>query len=223
MRIGILGSGVVGATLGRKLVELGHEVRMGSRTPDSEKGRAWAESAGSGASHGAFSDAAAFGEALFNCTSGGVSLEALEMAGAENLSGKILIDLANPLDFSRGMPPTLSVCNDDSVGERIQRAFPGARVVKTLNTVNVEVMVDPALVPGEHHLFLSGDDPGAKAQVREWLAEWLGWDPASLIDLGDMTSARGTEMLLPLWLRVYGTVGHPHFNFRVVRGQGPAR
>jgi predicted dinucleotide-binding enzyme len=141
------------------------------------------------------------------------SLDALRQAGARNLDGKILIDVANPLDFSKGMPPTLSVCNTDSLGEQIQRAFPGARVVKTLNTMNTNVMVDPGLVPGDSDVFVSGNDAAAKAQVTGILKSWFGW--RSIIDLGDITTARGTEMLLPIWLRLWSTFKTPNINFHI--------
>ncbi len=138
MKIGVLGTGMVGEAIGTKLIQLGHEVKMGSRTANNEKAAAWVKQNGEKATQGTFADAAAFGEMLFNCTSGGASLEALKMAGAENLNGKVLIDIANPLDFSRGMPPSLLVCNTDSLGEQIQRAFPEAKVVKSLNTMNCQ-------------------------------------------------------------------------------------
>jgi hypothetical protein len=172
-------------------------------------------SAGARASQGTFADAAAFGELVFNCTAGTVSLEALSAAGEENLGGKVLVDVSNPLDFSKGRPPTLSVCNDDSVGEQIQRAFPEARVVKALNTMNAGVMVDPASIPGEHDVFMCGNDDGAKAQVSE-LLQSFGWPAERIIDLGDITAARGLEMYLPLWLRLMGAFG-PQFNIKVVR------
>src|SRR5438105_1078447 len=143
MRIGVLGTGMVGRTIATRLVELGHEVKMGSRSAGNEKAVEWASGAGEGASEGSFADATSFGEVVFNCTPGAASVDALGMAGPENLSGKVLIDVSNPLDFSKGMPPTLSVCNDDSVGEQIQREFPDARVVKSLNTVNASIRVDP--------------------------------------------------------------------------------
>jgi predicted dinucleotide-binding enzyme len=215
MKVGVLGTGSVGRTIGTKLVGLGHEVKMGSRSADNEHAAEWVASAGSGASQGTFADAAAFGELVFNCTAGTVSLEALGAAGEENLSGKVLVDVSNPLDFSQGMPPTLSVCNDDSVGEQIQRAFPDARVVKALNTMNAAIMVDPASIPGEHDVFMCGNDDGAKAQVSE-LLQSFGWPAELIVDLGDITAARGTEMYLPLWLRLMGAVG-PHFNIKVVR------
>ena len=215
MKVGVLGTGSVGKTIGTKLVGLGHEVSMGSRSATTENAADWVGAAGAGASQGTFGDAAAFGEVIFNCTAGTVSLEALGAAGEGNLSGKVLVDVSNPLDFSKGMPPTLSVCNDDSVGEQIQRAFSKARVVKTLNTVNAGVMVDPASVPGEHDIFICGNDDGAKAQVFE-LLQSFGWPAERIIDLGDITAARGTEMYLPLWLRLMGAVG-PQFNIKVVR------
>ncbi|HLV65164.1 MAG TPA: NAD(P)-binding domain-containing protein [Polyangiaceae bacterium] len=215
MRIGVLGTGVVGQTIATKLVSLGHDVKMGSRTAGGEKARAWVARAGSRASEGTFADAAAFGELAFNCTNGAGSLAALESAGAENLRGKILIDLSNPLDFSKGFPPTLFVSNDDSLGERIQRALPETRVVKTLNTVNSDVMVDPARVPGDHTIFMSGDDASAKAQVRELLVGGFGW--RDVIDLGDITTARGTESYLHLWVRLYGILKNANFNVHVVR------
>ena len=214
MRIGVLGTGVVGTTIGSRLVGLGHEVMLGSRTADNEKALAWVEEVG--ATNGTFADAAAFGELVFNCTSGAGSLQALEAAGADNLAGKTLVDVANSLDFSQGMPPTLSVCNTDSLAEQIQRGYPDTSVVKALNTMNASVMVDPTLVPGQHDVFLCGDDAEAKAQVRE-LLESFGWPAGSVIDVGDISAARGLEMILPLWLRLYGMVGSGTFNFHVAR------
>jgi predicted dinucleotide-binding enzyme len=203
MRIGVLGTGVVGRTIVGKVRELGHDVLVGSR------------SAGDDAVP--FADAAAHGELVFNCTAGTASLQALESAGADNLAGKVLVDVSNPLDFSQGMPPRLTVCNDDSVGEQIQRAFPEAKVVKALNTVNANVMVDPGSVPGEHDMFVSGNDEGAKAQVTD-LLQSFGWPAERILDLGDITAARGQEMYLPLWLRLMGSVGGPAFNIHVARG-----
>ena len=212
MKVGILGTGVVGATLGSKLIQIGYEVKMGSRSANNEKAIEWAKENGGNASFGTFADAAAFGEIVFNCTAGTVSLAALSSAGASNLKGKVLVDVANPLDFSKGMPATLSVCNSDSLGEQIQRAFPNARVVKALNTMNCRVMVEPSLVSGEHDVFVCGNDPQAKAKVVEVLKSF-GW--RSIIDLGDITAARGTEMVLPIWLRLWSLYQNHHFNFRI--------
>jgi predicted dinucleotide-binding enzyme len=165
---------------------------------------------------GTFAEAARFGEALINATSGSAALPALEAAGAEALGDKVMLDVANPLDFSHGMPPTLTVCNTDSLGEQLQRAFPRLRVVKTLNTTNVRVMVDPAAVAGgDHTLFVCGNEAEAKASVARWLGDWFGW--RDVIDPGDITTARGTEMLLPVWLRLWGALGTPMFNFKVAR------
>lgn len=201
MKIGVLGTGRVGKTIASKLRELGHDVQIGSR------------SAGEDAVP--FAEAAAHGELVFNCTPGTVSLEALGSAGEENINGKVLVDVANPLDFSKGRPPTLSVCNDDSLGEQIQRAFPDAKVVKALNTVNASIMVDPASVPGEHDIFMCGNDEGAKGEVEE-LLQAFGWPADRIHDLGDITAARAQEMYLPLWLRLMGVADGPNFNIKVV-------
>jgi predicted dinucleotide-binding enzyme len=220
MRLGVLGTGIVGNAIGTRLAQKGGLVMMGSRTANNEKARAWAKAAGRNASQGTFADAAKFGEVLFNCTSGGVSLDALKLAGEENLAGKVLVDVANPLDFSKGMPPSLTVCNTDSLAEQIQRAFPDAKVVKSLNTMNCYVMVNPGLIPGDHNVFLAGNDAGAKSKVKEVLG-WFGWTPAQMFDLGDLTAARGMEMVLPLWLRLWGAFQNPNFNFHLAVGPKP--
>jgi len=212
----VLGTGTVGRTIATKLVELGQEVTMGSRSPDGEALREWTSEAGEGANGGSFADAAAAAELVFNCTAGGASLDALGAAGAENLAGKTLVDVANPLDFSAGGPPTLSVCNDDSLGERIQAAFPEARVVKALNTINAGIMVAPEKVGGDHALFVCGNDASAKAETTA-LLEDFGWPRERVIDLGDISAARGTEMYLPLWLRLMGALGSAEFNIEVRR------
>jgi hypothetical protein len=215
MKIGVLGTGMVGETIGTKLVALGHEVVMGSRTATNEKAVAWAKGAGGKGRAGTFADAAAHGELVFNCTGGMVSLEALKAAGVANLKGKVLVDVANPLDFSKGMPPSLSVCNTDSLGEQIQRAFPDAKVVKALNTLNCELMVNPAKLPGDHDLFIAGNDAGAKATVLKILKDQFGWK--TVHDLGDITAARGLEQILPIWIRLMGALGGPNFNFHIAR------
>lgn len=213
MRIGVLGTGAVGHALGGKLVELGHEVKMGSRQAGNEKAVAWAREAGEGASEGSFADAAGFGELVVNATAGTASLAALDAAGAERLAGKVLLDVANPLDFSKGMPPTLAIGNDDSLAESIQRAHPDARVIKALNTVNAAVMVAPEALGGEHTLFVCGDDEAAKGQVVS-LVRSFGW--SDVLDLGDLSAARGMEMYLPLWLRLLSATGTPRLNVKVV-------
>lgn len=227
MKFGVLGTGIVGQTLAAKLGDLHQEVMIGTRDvaatlartePDAYGNpplRTWLEQ------HpqikvGTFAQAAAHGEILVNATSGGVSLEALRTIGEQHLNGKVLIDVANALDLSHGMPPSLSVVNTDSLGEQIQRAFPQVKVVKTLNTMNVAVMVSPHLVAnGEHEAFVCGNDKEAKAQVTDLLTKGFGWK--HVIDLGDITGARGTEMILPLWLRLWGTLQTPMFNFKIAR------
>jgi len=215
MKIGILGTGMVGNTIASKLVALGHEVMMGSRTANNEKAQAWVAQAGARAHAGTFADAAAFGEMIWVCTAGAGTLEAVHAAGPANLDGKIVVDVTNPLDFSRGMPPRLSVVNDDSLGEQVQRAAPGARVVKGLNTINCNLMVDATRIAGDHDTFVAGNDAEAKARVTEILRRDFGW--RHVVDLGDITGARATEMYLPLWLRLYGALGSADFNVHVVR------
>lgn len=215
MRIGVLGTGMVGKAIATKLVEVGHEVRMGSRTADNADATAWADDNGDNAGHGTFADAAAFGEVLFNCTGGMVSVAACEAAGEDNIGDKVLIDVSNPLDFSHGMPPSLAVGNTDSVAEQLQRRFPSARVVKSLNTMNFAVMVDPSAVSGYHNVFVSGDDGGAKATVTELLGQF-GWPRDAVIDLGDIKSARGAEALVLFWVFLRGALGGNQFNLGVV-------
>ncbi len=214
MKIAILGTGMVGSTLGTKLVSLGHEVTMGSRSADNEKGLAWVESTGGKGSLGTFADAAAFGEIALNCTAGVASLDAVEAAGADNLRGKILLDISNPLDFSKGFPPTLSIMGDDSLGEAIQRALPDTKVVKTLNTVACTVMIDPGKLQADTDIFVSGNDAEAKGTVTNFLREQFGWK--RVVDLGDISTARGTEAWLLLWTRLYGALGNAEFNMALV-------
>jgi predicted dinucleotide-binding enzyme len=226
MRIGVFGTGMVGQALAGRLAELGHDVMIGTRDVAEALARKEPDSRGTpgfGAWHarhpavhvGTLPVAAAHGEVLVIATAGSAALEVLRQAGTDRLSGKVLIDVANPLDFSRGMPPSLSVCNTDSLGEQIQRAFPALKVVKALNTTNASVMTNPAAIGGgDHTLFVCGNDAEAKARVTE-LVSGFGW--RDVVDVGDITAARGTEMLLPLWLRLYGTLQTPLFNFKVVR------
>ena len=215
MRIGVLGTGGVGRTIATKLVELGHEVTMGSRTHDNESAAEWVASADAGAAQGTFADAAAFGELVVNCTSGAGSVEALRAIPREHLSGKTLVDVANPLDFSGGALSLFTEI-DDSLAEQLQREHPEAHVVKTLNTVNANVMVEPARVPGAHDVFVCGNDDRAKAEVVE-LLEGFGWPREHVLDLGDLAAARGLEAYLLLWIRLRGLTGTSDFNIRVVR------
>jgi predicted dinucleotide-binding enzyme len=226
MRIGIFGTGMVGQALAGRLAELGHDVMIGTRDVAAALARTKPDNYGNPgfgpwqAQHpkikvGTLRETGGHGEVLVNATAGGASLEVLMQAGADTLAGRVLIDVANPLDFSRGMPPSLSVCNTDSLGEQIQRAFPALKVVKALNTTNASVMANPAAVGGgDHTLFVCGNDAAAKAKVTE-LVRSFGW--RDVVDAGDITAARGTEMLLPLWLCLFGAFKTPLFNFKVVR------
>ena len=213
MKFGILGTGAVGQTLGGRLIEMQHDVWMGSRTADNDKAKAWRDRSGDRAHIGTYSDAAQQGDMILNCTQGSISLDVVRPLQAE-LVGKVLVDVSNPLEFSPGQPPTLSIVNTDSLGESIQRELPQTRVVKALNTCNCEVMIHPERVPGEHDLFICGNDAGAKQEVEALVREF-GW--RSIIDLGDITNARATEQLLPLWIRLYGMYKTGDFNFRIVR------
>jgi hypothetical protein len=218
VRIAVLGTGRVGAAWASRLPELGHEVAVGTRDPAASRARADEESAWLARLPAdelkTFGDAAAWGELVVNATNGAASLAALDSAGADNLAGKVLVDTANPLDFSAGMPPTLFVKDTDSLGEQIQRAFPAARVVKTLNTVTAAVMMRPAELGEESTVFISGDDLDAKRTVTELLTA-LGH--TDVLDLGDISTARGPEMYLALWVRLWGAIGSPMLNVRVVR------
>jgi hypothetical protein len=216
MKIGMLGTGGVGRTIADRLVELGHEVVLGARDAANQNAAQWA-AASPGGRAGTFADAAGHGEVVFNATAGVASLAALAAAGgAAALDGKVLVDVANPLDFSGGMPPMLAVANTDSLGEQIQRAYPAVRVVKALNMVNSDVMVHPELVPGAHTTFVAGDDPAAKQVVTGLLGEF-GWPAAGILDLGGIQAARGMEMYLPLWLSMMATLGTARFNVQVAR------
>jgi hypothetical protein len=232
MNIGIFGSGTVARVLGGRLLELGHNVLISSRDPSATKDRGshrllisaeeWANvemrKLPGGARAGSFGDAAVFGQLLVNATAGKASLEALGEAVPADMEGKILIDVANPLDWSSG-ELRLVYCNTESLGERIQEAFPGARVVKTFNTVNVNVMVDPGLLPEQTDMFVAGNDGVAKAWVMEdFLKGWFGWQ--RVVDLGDITGARAMEMYLPLWVRLRGAADSGLLNVKVVQTQG---
>ena len=214
MKVGIFGSGMVGQTIGSRVAVLGHAVMMGTRNP--AKLQEWLGKVGGNARVGSLAEAAAHGEILFNATNGNGSLEALALAGEANLNGKILVDISNPLDFSHGMPQVLFVSNSDSLGEQIQRAYPKVKVIKTLNTVTASLMVNPRqLVDGDHHIFVSGNDVDAKLYVVDLLKTWFGW--RNILDLGDITTARGTEMYLPIWLRMWSALGTGLFNIKIVK------
>jgi len=215
-KFGVLGTGAVGQTLASKLVDLGHEVMLGSRDAHNEAAQKWVANTGQRASKGTFADAASFGDIIVNATSGNGSVAALDATGPGNLAGKIVIDVANPLDFSQGFPPSLTVCNTDSLGEQLQREHPRARVVKALNTVNMNVMVDPGRVAGEHNLFIAGDDDRAKAEVVDLLGQF-GWPAARIIDLGGIMAARATEAYVLFWVHLYGKLGTGEFNLALQR------
>ncbi|MEM9009968.1 MAG: NAD(P)-binding domain-containing protein [Pseudomonadota bacterium] len=214
MKIGVLGTGMVGRALASKLASLGHEVMMGARARGNEKASAWAtENKGQ---VGSFADAGAFGELVVVATLGSATLGAALAAGEDNLAGKVLLDVTNPLDMSAGFPPTLlpDLINTTSLGEALQNALPRSHVVKALNTMNCEVMVAPGRIAGDHDVFYCGNDTAAKTMVADLLKSF-GWEAP--IDLGGIEAARGTEGLMTFWLRMYGVVGNADFNYKIVR------
>jgi 8-hydroxy-5-deazaflavin:NADPH oxidoreductase len=230
MKIAIIGTGTVGQVLAAKLVELGHEVLIGTRNVSEKLANTSKDSYGNPPFvewHKAnskvklltFSDAASAGEIIINATHGGNSISALKLAGAKNLAGKLLIDIANPLDFSKGMPPSLlpELSNTNSLGEEIQKTFPLALVVKTLNTMWCGLMVNPGMVGGGDHVnYLAGNDIAAKGKVKLLLNQF-GWKDENIIDLGDISGARASESVLLIWLRVMGVLQGSAFNFKIVR------
>src|SRR3972149_12118334 len=226
MKIGVLGTGVVGQTIAEKVNQLNHEVMIGTRDvknllaksgPDNFGRPAFNEwhKKNSNVKLGTFSEAASFSEFVVNATNGMGTMPALESAGKENLAGKIILDISNPLDFSKGMPPSLFISNIDSLAEQIQRTYPETKVVKSLNTVTAMVMVNPAIVPGDHNIFVNGNDANAKNEVKKLLISF-GWVEKNIIDLGDITAARGVEQILPLWVRLMGILKTPLFNYNIV-------
>ncbi len=225
MDIAVLGTGMVGRTIAGRLQGLGHTVVVGTRDPQATLARtdpdvmgnppfaAWL-SDNPGIDVATFVDAAARATVVVNATAGAAALAVLESAGSDNLAGKPLLDISNPLDFSAGMPPTLLTKDTDSLGEQIQRAFPEALVVKTLNTLTAPLMVHPDSLGQSSTIFVSGNDSSAKATALELLQSFGHED---VIDLGGIETARGTEMMLPVWLRLMSALGTPMFNFKVIR------
>ncbi|HAD12567.1 MAG TPA: NADP oxidoreductase [Saprospirales bacterium] len=226
MNIGILGTGSVGQALAGRLAGLGHEVVIGTRDVAASLARTEPDGWGNPAIGGwaknnpsvrlvTFAEAAAFSDGIIiHAMNGYAAIDSLKMAGEANLNGKILIDITNPLDFSKGFPPSLFVSNTDSLGEQIQAAFPAVKVVKSLNTMSNPVMINPKAIPGDHSVFMSGNDADAKATVAGLLKSF-GWEDRNIIDLGDISTARGTEQILPIWVRLYGKLQTPMFNFYV--------
>jgi len=229
MKIGILGTGVVGQTIAEKLLQLGHQVMIGTRNKKDTLAKTDKDNFGrppfsewiknnTQIKFGTFTEAAESGEFIVNATNGFGTLPALEAAGKKNLANKVMLDISNPLDFSKGMPPSLFISNTDSLGEQIQRTYPEAKVVKALNTMNAYIMVNPSLLPDDHNVFLNGNDPSAKNDVKKLLITF-GWKEKNIIDMGDISTARGTEQLLPIWVRLWGSLQTPMFNFKIVVGK----
>jgi 8-hydroxy-5-deazaflavin:NADPH oxidoreductase len=225
MKIGIIDGGSVGQTIGAKLAANGHYVRLGIRKVTDEelaKDRGFAGklvdwTKETGVKVMTMREAAQHGEIIFNATNGAGAIEALKLAGADALGSKVLVDISNPLDFSHGMPPSIlpAYAGNTSLGEEIQKAFPNARVVKALNTIAAAVMVNPGAIPADHDLLIAGEDSRAKTEVSHLAEREFGWK--SVVDLGGIKAARGTEHILPLWVILWGVVGTPMFNVKIVR------
>ncbi len=228
-KIAIMGTGGVGQAYASKFISLGYEVMMGTRSVSEKLANTAKDgygnppfsewySANKAVKLRTFEEAALFGELILNATMGAASIAALKMANEKSLNGKILIDVANPLDFSKGMPPSLlpELSNTNSLGEEIQKTFPDVKVVKTLNTMWNGLMVNPTMLNGgDHTVFMCGNSAEAKEKVKDILKSF-GWPEKSILDLGDISSARGTEMYLPLWLRIFGATNSGAFNIKIV-------
>jgi predicted dinucleotide-binding enzyme len=225
---GILGTGMVGRVMAAKLSALGFQVKVGTRDVANTLGATERNQYGGppfaewrqqhkAVSVGTFREAAQFGAIIFNCTNGGASLEAITLAGPEHFRAKTVLDISNPLDFTKGSPPVLlpQFTNTNSLAEEIQTLLPDANVVKTLNMVNCEVMVDPAKTGGAPTMFVAGNNAGAKDETKSILRQF-GW--TDIIDLGDITGARGMEMMLPVWLRTWQATQNGYFGLKIVRG-----
>jgi predicted dinucleotide-binding enzyme len=219
---------MVGRALAGRFAELGHQVVIGTRDPQITLARSEVDALGTPPYTEWQQDhpdiglltlpaAGAYADLLVNATNGAASIAALSAAAIGDRNGLVVMDVANPLDFSTGAAlPSLTVVNTDSLAEQIQRTFPNARVVKTLNTVNAAVMVDPGRVPGQHTVFVAGEDTDAKHIVTALLGE-IGWPPNSVVDLGGLVAARGTEMYLPLWVATMRSLGTADFNITITR------
>lgn len=216
MKIAVLGTGAAGTTIASKLIELGHKVMLGSRTSDNQKAIDFVKKHDNNVTHGTFAEAAKFGEIIFSCIKGEYAIDALKSTG-NAIDNKILIDISIPVDTSKGTPLSLipHLCNTNSLGEEIQKNFPNTKVVKTLNTMWSTLMMIPSMLKdGDHTNFISGNDDDAKEQVKSLLKE-IGWKEESIMDLGDITAARGTEATVLLWLRIWNvTMGT--FSIKVI-------
>lgn len=213
MRIGILGTGDVGQVLGTGFVNLGYEVKMGSRNPNQEKVKNWIKKIGANAFAGTFAEAAAFGDIIVLATSWAGTENAIKLAGPENFSGKVVIDVTNPLDFSNGIPPKLAVGHNDSAGEKIQRWLPDAHVVKAFNTVGNPHMVNPKFPDGQPDMFICGNDTQAKQTVTEIL-KMFGWP---VIDIGGIEGARYLEPLSMIWILYFFKTNSGNHAFKLLR------
>jgi predicted dinucleotide-binding enzyme len=231
MNISVLGTGSVGQALAGRLSGLGHSIFMGTRDVESTLAKTTPDGWGNPGIGTwitdntrvqlcTFNDSVAQGnDLIIFAMNGKFAIECLNSIDSALLNGKVLIDISNPLDFSNGFPPSLFISNTESLGELIQNTFPELKVVKTLNTMSNPIMINPKILEGDHSVFLSGNDSEAKSFVT-LLLNSFGWESKNIIDLGDITTARGTEMILPLWVRLYGKMQSPMFNFNINIAKG---
>lgn len=226
MKVAVIGTGAVGQAIATKLSLLGHKVFIGTRNVSESRSKTKADDwgtpgIGSWIKEHPEVDLLPFKQAVENgkdliifAVAGMAAFDCLEKIGKDQLDNRVLVDITNPLDFSQGFPPTLSICNTESLGEKIQNSYPRVKVVKGLNTVTSAIMGNPETIEGDHNLFICGNDQEAKKLVTDLLTSF-GWRERNIIDLGDITSARGTEMLMPLFIRLLGKYQNPFFNLHV--------
>jgi predicted dinucleotide-binding enzyme len=215
MRVGVLGSGEVGRRLAEGFSGRGHEVMIGSRDPNKSELRDWLSGDGSGIEAGSFEQAAAHGELIVLAVLGSAGEEAIADAGPDNFGGKVVIDAMNPLDFSGGFPPKLSISGEDSLGERVQRALPDARVVKAFNTIGNPYFVDPSFSEGQPTMLIAGNDQAAKDTVRNVLTDF-GW--SDTVDIGGIEGSRELEAICIVWVKIGGARGAWDHGFRLLAG-----
>jgi 8-hydroxy-5-deazaflavin:NADPH oxidoreductase len=214
-RVGVLGSGDVGRRLASGFRSRGHDVMIGSRHPGKPELHEWLSGDGTGIAAGTFAEAAAHGELIVLAVLGSAAEEAIADAGPKNFGGKVVIDATNPLDFSGGFPPKLSVTGADSLGERVQRALPDAKVVKAFNTIGNPYFVDPSFSEGQPTMLIAGDDEGAKHTVRDVLADF-GW--SDVVDIGGIEGSRELEAICIVWVKIGGTRGSWDHGFKLLVG-----
>lgn len=214
-RVGVLGTGEVGRRLAAGFKDRGYQVMIGSRDSGKSELRDWLSADGRGIEVGTFAEAGAYGEVIVLAVLGAAAEEVIAEAGAQKFTGKVVIDAMNPLDFSGGFPPKLSISGDDSLGERVQRALPDAKVVKAFNTIGNPYFVDPSFSEGKPTMLIAGDDEGAKGTVSDVLKDF-GW--SDIIDIGGIEGSRELEAICIVWVKIGGARGAWDHGFKLLVG-----